>query len=28
VNATNTGVFANTTGAACPTSTVTYPATH
>ena len=28
VNATNTAVFANTTGAACPTSTVSYPPTH
>ena len=28
VNATNTAAFANTTNAACPTSTVTYPPTH
>jgi phospholipase C len=28
VTATNTGAFANTGNTACPTSTVTYPATH
>ena len=28
LNATNTAAFANTTGAACPVSTVSYPATH
>jgi acid phosphatase len=28
LNATNTAAYANTTGAACPVSTVTYPATH
>ena len=28
VSADNTAAFANTTGAACPVSTVTYPATH
>jgi phospholipase C len=28
VTATNTGAYANTGNTACPTSTVTYPATH